>query len=511
MVAIKAIHDWIGAPGTVVSWNPAPATMSKVKNAPVSPIPASYQQAQHLRAYREHLAGGREMARLNIPAWDMPGQCDRRAMTHIVNAYVRRHDTYHSWFEFDEDDSIVRRTIQNPRDIKFVPTDHGELSAGQWREHVLRTPDPLRWDCFHFGIIQRDDHFTFYISVDHVHTDAMFMSLVLIEIHMMYAALVNGAAPIQLPEAGSYDDYCTQQRTYLSSLTLDSPEVREWIRFAESNDGTLPHFAMPLGDMTSSTTGDLMTIKLMDEAQTQRFEAACTDAGARFIGGVFACAALAEHELTGADAYSVITPTTTRRTPAEFLTTGWFTGVVPINAPVFCDSFADTARACQHSFDSRLDLAHVPFDRVIELTQGESALRSPDPGVPMLSYLDAGLPPLSPAIIMEWDRLNGKVYSDARAANQIGMWVNRGIETTITVGFPDNPVARESVTKYVEAMRAVYLRVADQGSPALTRAGRRSDVWRHPGCRAEVPRLAGIADEAQAPRDRSELIRVIGG
>ena len=36
--------------------------------------------------------------------------------------------------------------------------------------------------------------------------------------------------------------------------------------------------------------------------------------GVRFIGGVFACAALAERELTGVDTYRVITPTTTRAT-----------------------------------------------------------------------------------------------------------------------------------------------------------------------------------------------------
>ena len=33
------------------------------------------------------------------------------------------------------------------------------------------------------------------------------MGMVFMEIHMMYAALVEGEAPIALPEAGSYDDY----------------------------------------------------------------------------------------------------------------------------------------------------------------------------------------------------------------------------------------------------------------------------------------------------------------
>jgi hypothetical protein len=462
VVAIKAIHDWIGQSGSVVSWHPSPVSQAKVRNAPVSTVPASYQQAQHIRGYRSHLANGSDMARLNIPSWDMPGQCDIRAMSHVINAYVRRHDTYHSWFEMTDDDEVIRHTVTNPRDIAFVPTKHGEMTAPQWREHILNTPDPLRWDCFSFGIIQRADHFTFYISIDHVHTDVMFMGVVLLEIHMMYAALAGGAAPIPLPAAGSYDDYCVRQREFLSSLTLETPEVQEWIRFARCNDGTLPHFPFPLGDPPWSTTGDLITVRLMDKQQSERFEAACESAGARFIGGVFACAAMAQHELTDSTDYHVITPVTTRQTPADFQTTGWFTGVVPVSVEVDPKSFEATAKAAQASFDGRMSLGPIPFDRVLELADETTGLRAPDPGVPMVSFLDAGLPPLSASIIAEWERMNGKVFSDARSAYQIGLWVNRGErETTVTVAFPNNPIARESIDRYLAAMTAVYLGVAD--------------------------------------------------
>lgn len=469
MVAIKAIHDWTGASGEVVSWHPSAASRAKVANAPVSAVPASYQQAQHIRGYLSHLAAGTDMARLNIPAWDMPGKCDIRAMSHVINAYLRRHDTFHSWFEMTETDDIVRHTVGKPRDIAFVPSHHGEMTATQWRDLVLATPDPLQWDCFAFGIIQRADHFTFYISIDHVHTDAMFMGLVLIEIHMMYAALATGGAPIPLPPAGSYDDYCVRQQEFLSGITLTSPEVQEWIGFAERNGGTMPNFSLPLGDPSVPCAGDLVTVRLMDKQQSERFEAACTSAGARFIGGVFACAALAEHAVTGTATYHVITPTTTRRTPEEFQTTGWFTGTVPITVPIDASSFGATARAAQSSFDSGLPLAHVPFDRVLELADDDLGLRSPDPGVPMVSFLDAGLPPLSASIIAEWERMNGKVYSDARTAYQIGLWVNRGErETTVTVAFPNNPIARESIDRFLTAMTAVYLSVADglAASPA---------------------------------------------
>jgi hypothetical protein len=460
--ALEAIHEWLDAPGELVSWNPSLATLAKAKDAPVADVPASYQQAQHLRSYREHAARGTEMARMTIPAWNIAGRCDIRAMTYVINAYLRRHDTYRSWFEFAEGDRVVRRTILNPKDIKFVATEYGEKTSGEWREHILATPTPLQWDCFRFGLIQRADHFTFFMSVDHLHVDAMFMGLAFVEIHMMYAAVVGGAPPIRLPEAGSYDDYCVRQRQLTSALTLDSPQVHKWITFAQGNNGTLPQFPLPLGDPSVPCEGDLLTVALMDEEQSNRFESACTDAGARFIGGVFAAAALAEHRLTAAETYYVITPTSTRSTQAEMMTTGWFTGIVPITVGVRPTSFADTARAAQASFDSGIDLAHVPFDRVLELAASERGLRKPERGVPMISYLDATVAPLSPAVVAEWNGLNGKIYSELGAAHQVGMWINRfGNGTSVTVAFPNNPIARESVTRYVEAMKSVYVRIAE--------------------------------------------------
>jgi len=123
-----------------------------------------------------------------------------------------------------------------------------------------------------------------------------------------------------------------------------------------------------------------------------------------------------------------------------------------------------------------MPMKDVPHDRVFELAEGtELGLRTPEPGVPMLSYLDAGLPPLSPAVIAQWEAMNGKVFSDARAAYQVGMWVNRTEKSlSVTVAFPNNPVARESVTRYVDTMKAVYLRVADGREVA----GARSELIR---------------------------------
>lgn len=463
-VKVGKVYDWVPGPGSVVTWHPSAASLAKAREAPISPVPASYMQAQHLRGFCEFAARGLDYSRLVMGSWDVPGRCDIRAMTYVVNSHLRRHDTYRSWFEYKNADHIVRHTIADPADIKFVPAKHGEMTPTEWQHHLLAIPDPLQWDCFSFGVIQRADHFTFCVIVDHLHTDPMLMALLYMELHATYSALVAGAAPAPLPPAGSYDDYCVRQRQHTSALSLDSPPVRKWIEFAENNNGTLPDFPLPLGDPSVPCGGDIVTEQLMDEQQAARFESACVEAGARFSGGLFACAALAQYRLTGAETYYGLTPFDKRRTPPEFLTTGWFTGVIPFTVPVDAASFEKTARAAQASFDSNTDLANVPFDRVLELAPW---LRRHGPAFTMLNYMDAGLPPLSAVVACHLDGANAGAYCDGRNPAHLYMSVGRLFDdVSMMVFFPNNPVARESVTRYIKAMKSVCVRVAE-GSDAV--------------------------------------------
>jgi 2-O-sulfo trehalose long-chain-acyltransferase len=464
---ITTLHDWMPDPGSVVCWHASPAANAKARQAPISAVPPSYQQAQHLRRYCDHAGRGLDLSRLMIFTWDLAGRCDVRAMNYVINAHLRRHDTYHSWFELQDAEQIVRHTIADPADIELVPIEHGDMSPADLRDHIS-SPQPLQWDCFLFGVIQSDDHFTFYASIDHLCVDPMIMGVLFMEIHMMYGALLGGDAPVELPEVGRYADYCIRQRADTSALTLDSPKVRGWIEFAANNGGTLPYFPLPLGDLSVPYAGKLITETLMDERQSERFEAGCVAAGARFSGGVFGCAALTQRELTGAEMFSVVTTTDTRRTPTELMTTGWFTGLVPISVPANAALFDDAARAAQTCLDSGIDLATVPFDRVLELAPPDIRLSRPRPGNFVMSFLDASIAPLSTVANSD---LNFRIYDEGRVSHQVSMWVNRfQQETTVTVLFPNNPVACESVARYIAAMKSVYVRAAD---------GRRSHTFAH--------------------------------
>jgi mycolipenoyl-CoA---2-(long-chain-fatty acyl)-trehalose mycolipenoyltransferase / long-chain-acyl-CoA---trehalose acyltransferase len=80
----------------------------------------------------------------------------------------------------------------------------------------------------------------------------------------------------------------------------------------------------------------------------------------------------------------------------------------------------------------------------------------------VLSFLDAGVPPLSAVIATQLARANTKVFSDGKIAARVCMWVNKFHgETTMTASFPDNPIAHDSVAGHLEAMRSVCIRVAE--------------------------------------------------
>jgi hypothetical protein len=420
-------------------------------------------QGQHLRNYYERTAAGLGFSRQIIATCEISGQCDVSAMDRAVNAYLRRHDTFRSWFARTDDGDFIRHTISDPADIEFMPVDHGKMTVDELRARIMAIPTPLEWACFTFGIIQSDSYFTFFAAMDHVHGDATLVGTTMLEANGMYAALSAGGEPLVLPDAGSFDDFCTRERQFTSTLTVDSPQVQAWIDFAENNNGGFPEFPLPLGDPSEPGGSEMVTELLMDAQQTERFESACSAVGARFIGGLFACLALVEHEFTGAPTYYGLTPRDTRRTTDNFMTQGWFTGLVPITVPIAAASFGDAAWAAQASFDSGLHLAKVPYYRVLELVPW---LDWPQPNFPVSNFLHGGAAPLN-AVLAAADlgyANNIGIYSDGRFSYQLTIYLIRyGEGTAMAIMFPDNPIAQKSILRYLEAMKSVCARVADSG------------------------------------------------
>ena len=202
---------------------------------------------------------------------------------------------------------------------------------------MVGTPDPLNWDCFRFGIIQSADHFTFYASIDHVHVDAMIVGVTLMDFFMMYLRAGGRRWSGGGPGSGQLRKVLREQHRYTSGLTLESPEIRAWTDYAQQRR-QFPAIPLSWGS-DIPTTSDIVTVSMMDEEQTANFESVCVSAGSRFIGGVFACSAMVERELTGAATYYGLTPKDTRRSTADAMTQGWFTGLIPVTVPIAGRSF----------------------------------------------------------------------------------------------------------------------------------------------------------------------------
>ncbi|MCV7281579.1 acyltransferase [Mycolicibacterium flavescens] len=463
-ITVGALEEWSLSSGAVTSWHPTAAAVDKARKAPVSTVPVSYMQGQHLRNYCERTDAGMNFSRQIIASCEVGGQCDIDAMDHAVNAYLRRHDTFRSWFRHAGDGQFIRHALEDPADIEFVPVDHGTMTVEQIREHVVGIPGPLEWGCFTFGIIQNDGRFTFFAAMDHVHGDATLIGTTMLEANGMYSALSSGGEALVLPEAGSFDEFCIRERERTAELTVDSPEVRAWIDFAENSGGGFPEFPLPLGNHLEAKSSTMTTEVLMDTGQTERFEAACAAAGARFVGGLFACLAQVEHELTGALTYYGLTPRDSRTATDNFMTQGWFTGLIPITVPIGAASFADAAWSAQASFDSNLNMAKVPYYRVLELAPD---LNWPQPNFPVSNFFHAGAAPLNAVLAAADMGLadNIGIYPDGRFSYQLTIYIFRyGEGTVMAIMHPDNNVAAKSVTRYMQTMRSVCSLVADSGS-----------------------------------------------
>jgi hypothetical protein len=462
-ITVGALDEWSLTAGSVTSWHPTTAAVEKARQAPVSAVPVSYMQGQHLQNYCRRSGEGLNFSRQIIASCDVAGQCDIAAMDHAVNAYLRRHDTFRSWFAQTGDGEFIRHALTDPDDIEFVPVTHGHMDVDEIHAHVVDIPSPLEWGCFTFGVIQCENHFSFFASMDHVHGDATLIGTTMMEANGMYSALSGGGNALVLPGAGSFDAFCVREREFTDELTVDSPGVQTWIDFAENNSGGFPEFPLPLGDPQQSTRSTMTSHVLLDSAQTDRFEAACSAAGARFVGGLFACLAQVEHELTGALTYYGLTPRDSRTASDNFMTQGWFTGLIPIVVPIGAASFSDAAWSAQSSFDSGLAMAKVPYYRVLELAPW---LNWPQANFPVSNFLHGGAAPLNAILAAGEMGLadNIGIYPDGRYSYQLTIYIFRyGEGTVMAIMHPDNPVARKSVDRYMQAMTSVSALVADSG------------------------------------------------
>jgi hypothetical protein len=126
--------------------------------------------------------------------------------------------------------------------------------------------------------------------------------------------------------------------------------------------------------------------------------------------------------------------------------------------PIGDGCFGDAARAAQESFDSNRHLASVPLERVLEVAPVDQlGIKLPSKPSMMVSFLDFRKIPVASL----WEETNFGLFADSLSHGGINMWVNRHAgRTTVTVSFPDNSVARDSVHRYIAALTEAFTDVA---------------------------------------------------
>lgn len=453
MVAMGSISgNWTPGRGIVTEWTASPASRELAAAAPIDPLPPTFQQEQHLRSAHTARQLRRESARLILTTWNVAGWCDVAAMTGAINAHLRRHDTYHSAFDITATGDILRRTIADPERIEFAPAVLGFMEQDEIREHVLTaTPDTLQWDCFTFGVIQKDDYFTVYANIDHLHTDGTSSLVIYGDISRDYRALTPGHGGDE-SEPAAYRDFTEQQHDEIDTLTRDSAPVKDWVDFALDAQGEWPRFPLELG-RADDGAGGAFTAELLNEAQTAAFDTACRRAGARFSGGVLACAAIADHDFTGAETVHIFSPLDTR-TAEQATSVGWYASLFPISVDIAAGDFGEIARSAQKSFDANKHLSAVPFDRVRDLVDPADLGDAESSQPMMVSLFDFRR--LDPAVS---DNLG--MFIDDLNSGAINIWVARNRDsTTVTVSFPDTFDSRRSIHNYTAALRDAFLAVA---------------------------------------------------
>ncbi|GAA1480440.1 condensation domain-containing protein [Gordonia sinesedis] len=468
MVSFGLIDDWQPRPGRLTSWTATPAAVAAATAAAVDPVPPSHQQEEYLRSARRNETADFRFSRLCLLAFDIAAPLNPTAMSTALTTFLRRHDTFRSWFAFDADDRIVRHQVP-VEEIAVAPTAHGDFTtSAAIRAHIhSETPGPFSWDCFSFGAVEHGDGFTVYCAIDHLYTDGISQALTCVDLMTLYMNAAFGMDNALAP-TGSYHDYCRRERAVSERLTRDSISVRRWMDLVRDHGGRLPRFPLPLDNDANDRirSGHLTTTIFGDAGAADRFESACRAQGANVVAGVLAVAAIVYAEFTGEVGYLGMTPKSTRQAGPELNAVGWFTSLIPVPITVTpSDSFSSVVAEAAHSYAAGKDLTDVSFHRVLELVEpGDGITVEPGWSVPMVSYIDIRKLPGQEM----FDAINGAMYGNRGSSEEVFMWVNRFPDTTsITLLYPDTPTANDSVHSYVQRFIDIMNTVANEGDYAL--------------------------------------------
>ncbi|MGV4981902.1 condensation domain-containing protein [Streptomyces sp. NPDC001709] len=444
-------------PGRLVEWTYSPATVATAAALPPDPRPPAYIQESHIRTARSVREDG-----LFVPTWvgtafDLPGRADLDALEQALRGWTLRHETLRSGFRWTGED--MHRFTLGEDDVSLRREVVGDFSDEDTLVRYLQdrfdvAADALGWPNFIYAAVVRDDSTSVYVAFDHTNVDAYSLHRIPDEIRELYLAGVTGGSLAGAP-AGSYVDFCEQERANADDIDGTHAIVGRWREFIARCGGKLPDFPVDLGLRPGGAlpTQKLLREPLVDADAAAAFEAYCRPYGGSMVG-ILAATSLIVHQLGGQPVYRTVVPFHTRVKSAWSDSVGWYVGGAPIEVPAAPD-FDGALAAVRAELQANRSLARIPLARVLRLLGADFRPTSPDL-YSIVSYLDARMIPGS----ARWTEQ--KAYGLLRVSygDQVCVWVSRLHEGMwLACRYPDTDVAYKNMRRYIEGLRDLVVSV----------------------------------------------------
>jgi hypothetical protein len=487
---LDEMSRWQPQPGTIVMFGPSKDSLAAAAAAPVDSAPASFLQADHLRAFAARRRQGGEHRAWTGVATDVDGPLDREALARAVTRLVVTHEGLRSWFDVSGADPV--RHLVSAADVEVVVTDEVALEGDDWhaalQRHLLSVFDatcrPDTWPAFCLGAVERADGFGLFWGCDHAFTDGASQIMVASELADLYAAevvapggpeVVDGALPGP-DQSGPFGAFATAEHAEAATYGAASPEVREWVGLVEGNGGRLPSFPLDLGLAPGQTAPvSISSIDLLDAEGASNLDARCREVGARTVGAVFAAIAATEHELAGRDSYFGVTVLGARERGPFARSHGWFCTFAPVAFDVARHEgdVDGLLRAAHDAVVRGKQVGRMPVHVALAEMIRSGVVRPEALGSPQLvSYLDLRWFPGAGRPAHE----RGVHFTGAGRTANASMWVNRDPRRLhLGMQHPDTPQSHESTDLYRRTLSRILQAMADGAThvtrPATAHAG----------------------------------------
>lgn len=341
-------------------------------------LPTSW--AQERLWFISHLEGASAAYHIQIPL-RLKGHLDRNALSHALNAVVRRHEILRTVFVSEDGDPRQEILDSGAFNLKFF--DLSNTPSGDIEEYVRHHKDEEAHALFdlHTGPLIRGrllrlqpNQHVLLITMHHIISDGWSIGVFIHEVEALYRAHneEQDTSPLE-PLPIQYADYAQWQREWIQKDLFDK-QLRYWKTHLT---GAPPQLDLPTDrprPAINTYRGRDISITL-DATLTAELKAFSKQHGVTLFMVLYAGLALLLARLSGQEDISIGTPVANRQHPELEQLIGFFVNTVVLrvhaNGEIPIEEFLDRVKEITLSAYDHQD---IPFEAVVSATQPERNL-----------------------------------------------------------------------------------------------------------------------------------------